>query len=55
MIFVTGIAEVVHPVKIVVHGVIQAVGTVEIQGDYRAAEKIEEHGVVGAAADAGID
>ena len=54
MIFVAGIAEMIHPVKIVVHRVIHAVRAVKLQRDHRAAEKIQEHGVIGAAADAGI-
>ena len=47
-----GIADMLHPVVIVVHGVVHAVVARKIEVDHWPAEMIEEHRVVGAAADA---
>ncbi len=49
------IADPRHPVVAVVGRVVDAVGAVEAHVDDRHAEVVDEHGVVGAAADAGHD
>ncbi len=54
VIAVAGIAEVVHPEEIVVGGVVHAVRSVELQAEDGHAYEVQEDGVVGAAADAGV-
>ncbi len=54
VVFVAGIAEVVHPVEIVVGGVVDAVVSVEPEAEDGHADEVEEDGMVGAAADAGV-
>ena len=46
VVFVTRIAKMIHPEKIIVKRVIDAVGAVEFEADRRDAEKIQEDGVV---------
>ena len=55
MVPVARIAKVVHPIEVVIHGVIDAVWTVELQGDDGTTQEVEEDGVVGSAADASVD
>ena len=40
VIFVAGVAEVVHPVKVVVAGVVDAVVAVESQADHRHTDEV---------------
>ena len=54
MVTVAGIAEVIHPVEIVIGGVVDAVVAVELQADDGHADKIQKDGVIGAAADPGV-
>ena len=54
VIAIAGIAEVVHPVEVVVHRVVDAVVAVEAELDDGQPTKFEKDGVVGAAADAGV-
>src|SRR5690348_16857 len=54
VITVARVAEMVHPVKIVVHGMVNAVWPVELQKHRGNAEIIEKNSVVRTAADARI-
>ncbi len=54
MIAVAGIAEVIHPEKIVVGRMVDAVRTFEAQSENGHADEVEKNSVVRAAADAGI-
>ena len=51
VIAIARIAEMVHPVKIVVHRVVDAIVTVEAEPDHGHPHEIQEHGMVGTAAD----
>src|SRR5713226_3101746 len=55
VVFERGIADVRHPVIIVVHRVIDAVVAGETEIDDRPAEMIEKYGVIGAAANTSFD
>ncbi len=44
----------VHPEKVVVGGMVNAVGSVELQAEDGHPYKVEKDGVVGAAADASV-
>src|SRR6185437_3210315 len=52
VITIAGIAEMIHPIKIIVHGMVDAVGTVELEEHGGDAEIIQEDSVVGTAANA---
>ena len=54
VVAVAGVAEVVHPVEVVVGGVVDAVVAFESETEDGHADEVEEDGVVGAAADAGV-
>ena len=54
MVFVAGVAEVVHPEEVVVGGVVDAVVAVESQAEDGHADEVQEYGVIAAAADAGV-
>src|ERR1700694_3086717 len=55
VVFERGVADVRHPVMIVVHRVIDAVVAVKSEIDHRPAEMVQKHSVIGAAANARFD
>src|SRR5216684_7894029 len=55
VVFKRGIADMRHPVVIVIHGVVDAIFAAKTKIEHRTAEVVEKHGVIGTAADACFD